>query len=235
MKMRFKQRPDSNYLYIYIKVNNTETFFSAEINISETIFLPKEQKTKDKFTNELIKNFRLKLMVYYMDNPRTTAQEIRDFVQGKPPLDFLRNHLENIEAKYRQKEIVYTTYITKKVYINYFLDFLRTKKIDYLRLNRIQVEHFFNFLKEKKNLKVSTIRNIFHELSGLYNTLVDNDTILKNPFTRFKLPKEAQNKVILTEQEVDLIFTINNQVAKLYQFQILTGLSYRDTQNFDSS
>lgn len=97
-------------------------------------------------------------------------------------------------------------------------------------VREIRVEHLQKLYNDlvRKGYSISTLRVSRGVLSGMFNQLVKNDIILKNPVTFVVFPKEKKRKMkrVLSreEQKAFLIYAEESDYRDLYRLALSTGL-----------
>lgn len=97
-------------------------------------------------------------------------------------------------------------------------------------VREIRVEHLQKLYNDlvRKGYSISTLRVSRGVLSGMFNQLVKNDIIMKNPVTFVVFPKEKKRKMkrVLSreEQKAFLIYAEESDYRDLYRLALSTGL-----------
>lgn len=97
-------------------------------------------------------------------------------------------------------------------------------------VREIRVEHLQKLYNDlvRKGYSISTLRVSRGVLSGMFNQLMKNDIIMKNPVTFVVFPKEKKRKMkrVLSrdEQKAFLIYAEESDYRDLYRLALSTGL-----------
>ena len=239
MRVLFIIRKNS-YLYCRLTINKSRcTPFSTGIKVEANKWDAKNQKIlKNKLFNEALDKIRTSLQKLHYDNPTFGVEELKNLFLGKEKKiveekkDYLTLFLEKEKEKLDNNLINASSYKYLVRYFTLFQDFCKHLKINYLELNKLQVEQFYNWLLAQK-YENGYIKVIFVAIKRLYALLDDMDVITKNPFRNYRFPSFQRSKHFLTADSLTKIFEQNTPVARLYKIQIMTGLAYVDTLRFE--
>jgi len=159
---------------------------------------------------------------------------------GKTLLEVFAYHNERMKS-YIGKKYTKSTYVKYNTTFNHLKDFIKhefnTDDVLLLELNHGFIASFEHFLTIEKQMGVNTTNKYLSHLKKIVNLAIQNQWLLRNPFTNFKTKNEDVEIERLTEQEIGLITNLeltkqsHIKVRDVFVFCCFTGLSYIDVKN----
>ena len=159
---------------------------------------------------------------------------------GKTLLEVFTYHNERMKS-YIGKKYTKSTYVKYNTTYHHLLNFIKheynTDDVLLLELNHDFIASFEHFLTIEKQMSVNTTNKYLSHLKKVVNLAIQNEWLLRNPFSNFKTKNEDVEIERLTENEISLIANLgltnpsHTRVRDIFVFCCFTGLSYIDIKN----
>jgi integrase len=215
-----------------------------------------QYKAYNLMLNTLENEFHNYLREHYNELDSITPKEIRDHLLNRKEEDYNSNLLEAIRHYYTNEILPDRDKAdgTKKNYkksINHFSAFLKTNKLEKLKVEEFKRKHanwFLNYLKQpnqeigKIGLKGQSVNSVIKNIKPFFVKLQQEERITTNPFFGVRAKPKKIFKPRLTNQdfkrivELDLSKKPNLEPYRdIFLFLCYTGLSHCDAINLTST
>jgi len=138
-------------------------------------------------------------------------------------------------------EYQYSTYSKFNTSLMHLSNFIQSKynveDITLVDLDYQFITSYEHYLKINKGIGINTSNKYLLHLKKVITLAINNEWLVRNPFSRFKMKNKPSERVFLIEEEITRITEtpILNQrlseVRDVFVFCCLTGLSYSDVKS----
>ena len=173
-----------------------------------------------------------------------SANTIKDLLlgnnkRGKTIIEIFQAHnkqIKQLEGKQYALATI-TRYDTALKHVQSFIKY--NYRVNDLLLNKINhkfITDFEFYLLNVKNQDHNTALKYIKNFKKIIKIALDNDWLLKDPFSRFKRSFKAVEREILTQEEIDTIIIKELNIPRLdmvrdiFLFSCYTGLAYADVK-----
>ena len=142
-------------------------------------------------------------------------------------------------------EYQYSTYSKFKTSLMHLSNFIQSKyNVDDIALIDLDyqfITSYEHYLKATKGIGINTSNKYLLHLKKVITLAIDNEWLVRNPFSRFKMKNKPSERVFLIEEELTRIIEtpiLNrrlSEVRDVFVFCCLTGLSYSDVKSLSSN
>lgn len=152
-------------------------------------------------------------------------------------IDVVNEFLLYYEKKYKANLILLESYKRVVSYFNnfkYYLSFINKEKIVLEDIKRGDFEKIQLYFLVERKFKTNHVVKIMSCYKGFFDWCVDNNYLLKNPFSNLSLKKQKIDKIYLSVLELEKIenkvFEIDRleKVKDLFVFACYSGLAFCD-------
>jgi len=159
---------------------------------------------------------------------------------GKTVLEVFEHHNERMKS-YIGKKYSKSTYIKYNTSYNHLKCFMeheyKVNDMLLMELNHAYIASFECFLRTIKCIGTNSTNKYLSHLKKVINLAIQNEWLLKNPFSNFKTKNEKVDVTFLSEDELTILAKLelekpsSNRVRDIFLFCCFTGLSYIDIKN----
>ncbi|MBI3234697.1 MAG: site-specific integrase [Bacteroidetes bacterium] len=218
--------------------NGKRKYFDTKIHVEPIYWDDKNKRVKGGHRQHVEFNYSLKEQITDLERfehgERVNGKSIdllklAEYQKGNIQKSFTQYFKNYIQTDLSIKEI------TKKRYRD-TLGKLERFRADILfdQLNYTLITEFDQYLRGLK-LAVNTVHGHHKNIKKVIHLAINNDILIKNPYSKFKVTKERTNKTALTESELKLIenYTIAQddklmRIKDMFLLSCYTGLRYSD-------
>ena len=108
-----------------------------------------------------------------------------------------------------------------------YFDYLKTKKINYLKINVQEIREYLKQLDDKK-YSINSISQNLSSIRQFYNYLIINNSIMDNPFKKIRNPKKEKRlpNFLQGDEYDEIIKSINLETDLDYRNRLIIELIY---------
>lgn len=184
-----------------------------------------------------------------------TKQDIENYLKGEKPLDIYDFYQFYNSRVLKDESLKDNTRLSKKSLLKWLKPFAPTLNIyeldysfimkfrSYLYNQKILKESYSGtFEKEPQPLKINYIGTLEKHLKATINIAIKEGLLLKNPYSKTKMPKERTRKDFLSKAELDILERMLDNIEPEYfphlekfLFGCYTGLRVSDLRQLKNS